>query len=89
MPLVMKKQLTFQVDVMLSPIPSTLKLMKDGKCKVQICVDANLNPVSSEQLEGLTQSDLDHLLADDQLVLVLSPTLLDPKKPPAVGGFDG
>ena len=75
MPLVMKKQLTFQVDVMLSPIPSTLKLMKDGTCKVQVCMDAKLTVESQNQIAGISQDELEALVSSGRIKLQLVPNL--------------
>ena len=48
-------QITFHVEVALQAIPSTLALLPDGTCKIQVSINANLNPHSLESFPGVNQ----------------------------------
>ena len=48
-------QITFHVEVALQAIPSTLALLPDGTCNIQVSINANLNPHSLESFPGVNQ----------------------------------
>ena len=68
-------QLTFHVEVALQAIPSTLALLPDGTCKIQVSINANLNPPSLESFPGANQEKLESLLKTGELQLKLVPKL--------------
>ena len=69
------RQITFHVEVALQAIPSTLALLPDGTCKIQVSINANLNPQSLESLPGANQHMLDSLLKTGEFQLKLVPKL--------------
>ena len=68
-------QITFHVEVALQAIPSTLALLPDGTCKMQVSINANLNPHSLESFPGVNQQKLDSLLKSGELQVKLVPKL--------------
>ena len=68
-------QITFHVELALQAIPSTLALLPDGTCKIQVSINANLNPHSLESFPGVNQQKLDSLLDRGELQLKLVPKL--------------
>ena len=69
------RQITFHVEVALQAIPSTLALLPDGTCKIQVSINANLNPHSLELFPGVNQQKLDSWLKSGELQLKLVPKL--------------
>lgn len=68
-------QITFHVEVALQAIPSTLALLPDGTCKIQVSINANLNPKSLELFPGGNQQQLESLLKTGALQVQLVPKL--------------
>ena len=68
-------QITFHVEVALQAIPSTLALLPDGTCNIQVSINANLNPHSLESFPGVNQQKLDSWLKSGELQLKLVPKL--------------
>lgn len=68
-------QITFHVEVALQAIPSTLALLPDGTCKIQVSINANLNPKSLESFPGGNQQQLESLLKTGALQVQLVPKL--------------
>ena len=74
-------QITFHVEVALQAIPSTLALLPDGTCKIQVSINANLNPKSLESFPGGNQQQLESLLKTGALQVQLVPKLcIEPQK---------
>ena len=69
------RQITFHVEMALQAIPSTLALLPDGTCKIQVSINANLNPHSLESFQGVNQQQLASLLKSGELQLKLVPKL--------------
>ena len=69
------RQITFHVEVALQAIPSTLALLPDGTCKIQVSINVNLNPHSLESFQGVNQQQLDSWLKSGELQLKLVPKL--------------
>ena len=75
------RQITFHVEVAMQAIPSTLALLPDGTCKIQVSINANLTPHSLESFPGVNQQKLDSLLKTGELQLKVVPKFsVEPQK---------